>query len=439
MDFFLTLSHLPQERIQGLKRALEGNTTHALLLNKNKISSEEFVSLFPGLTPHPFIDNAFLYDKETYDFGKSILYDLGAYSIQDASSMVSPYALNVNGEDRVLDMCAAPGGKSIFLSLAMDGNGVLLSNDLSYPRAKDLSSNIERMGLGNVIVASDDFSLKAGLFQNQFSAILLDAPCSGSSMFRKNSQAKQEWSVKKVASCASIQRQLLDDAAYMLAPGGRMVYSTCSFSYEENEGQILEFLSRHEEMEPLFIEERKGFYHPATLPQAIYLFPDLFPGEGQFLCLLRKKGDKAPLSWPPIRKEKAMASYEDFYGLSDRDNVSINGDLYSLSKRFDTKSLHILRYGLKVSEPPYRDPAQALAHYLNEGHQYPLTKKQATAYCKGETFPLALEDGYYLGSYEKMGIGFFKMAKGKMKNHYPKGCRRNYGANDLFLQLKEGE
>ncbi len=439
MDFFLTLNHLPNDRVDGLKKALEGKVTHALLLNEKKISDERFLSLFPKVTPHPFIRHAFLYEKETYDFGKCILYDLGAYSIQDASSMVSAYALGVSSEDKVLDMCAAPGGKSIFLSLQMDGDGVLLSNDLSYSRAKDLSSNIERMGLGNVIVASDDFCEKSYLFESSFSAILLDAPCSGSSMFRKNPQAKYEWSPKKVSSCQQIQSKLLDQAAHMLLPGGRIVYSTCSFSYEENEGQLLDFLSRHPEMEACPIEEQEGFYHPSPLPQSVYLFPDLFPGEGQFLCLLRKKEELSNACFPAPRREKAGTSYADFYGLEDRDNVSLGESCYSLSRRFDTKSLHLLRYGLKVSEAPFREPSQALAHYLGKAHQYPLSQKKAISFCKGETFPCPLEEGYYLASFEGMGIGFFKMAKGQMKNHYPKGCRRNYGPNDLFLKLEEGK
>lgn len=439
MDFFLTLSHLPQQRIEGLKNALSGKQTHALLLNKRKMSDERFLSLFPKVSPHPFIKGAYLYDKDVYDFGKSILYDLGAYSIQDASSMVSAYALMANGGDCVLDMCAAPGGKTIFLSLAMEGDGIIVSNDLSYSRAKDLSSNVERMGLGNVIVTSDDLTSKAPLFQSQFSAILLDAPCSGSSMFRKNLQAQREWSVKKVAACAQMQAQLLNDAANMLKPGGKMVYSTCSFSYEENEGQLLNFLSSHPEMEAVSIKEENGFYHPEKLPQAVYLFPDLFPGEGQFLCLLRKKGETGEAQWATPREEKMLASFADFYGLGGRDNISINGDYYSLSKRFDTKSLHLLRYGVKIIEGPYEEPAHALAHHLGKQYQYPLSKKQASAFCKGETFPCLLQDGYYLSSIENMGIGFFKMVKGKMKNHYPKGCRRNYSQNDLFLQLKEGE
>ena len=439
MDFFLTLPHLPLERVNGLKKALEGRPTHALLLNEKKMSDECFLSLFPKVTPHPFIKHAFLYEKETYDFGKCILYDLGAYSIQDASSMVSAYALGVNGQDKVLDMCAAPGGKSIFFSLQMDGNGVLLSNDLSYSRAKDLSSNIERMGLGNVVVTADDFCQKGHLFENSFSAILLDAPCSGSSMFRKNPQAKLEWSPKKVSSCQQAQSRLLDQAASMLLPGGRMVYSTCSFSYEENEGQLLNFLSRHPEMEALAIGEQKGFYHPSALPESIYLFPDLFPGEGQFLCLMKKKGGLPEISFPSPRSDKGMSSAIDFYGLEGRDNVCLGESQYSLSRRFDTKTLHLLRYGLKVAEPPFREPSQALAHYLGRAYQYPLSQSQAISFCKGETFLCQLPEGYHLASFEGMGIGFFKVAKGQMKNHYPKGCRRNYGANDLFLKLKEGK
>lgn len=425
MDFASSLNHFPQDVRLKLEASFSEQRTHALYLNPKKVRDEDFLSRFPKVMPHPFIPHAYLYLNKDYEFGKSYLYDLGAYSIQDASSMVPPFVLSPKSGERILDLCAAPGGKSILLSLLMDGGGVLLSNDINPARAKDLSSNVERMGLGNVIVTNQDFATVYPSFQKAFDGILLDAPCSGSFMFRKNAQAEREWSLEKVHRCAAIQKSLLEYCYAMLAQGGRMVYSTCSLSLEENEGMILDFLLSHPDMKILPIQEEKGFYHPSSLPESVYLLPCFFPGEGQFLCLLQKEGN-APKQVERQAKSKEYSSFFDFFGLSSLHQMENKNSLSCLPMEFSTHGIRVLRNGLLVSEPPYLEPSQSLAHYLGKEYQVALSKGQAASFFRGETFPLPLEDGYYLASYEGMGIGWFKMVQGKMKNHYPKGLRRNY-------------
>ena len=427
MDFRSSLNHFPPEVSSKLFASFSKERTHALYLNAKKMPEEVFLSRFPKLTPHPFIPHAYLYDPEDYEFGKSCLYDFGVYSIQDASAMVPPFALNPKKGERILDLCASPGGKSILASLLMEGGGVLLSNDISPARAKDLSSNIERMGLGNVIVANQDFSEAYSRFLETFDGILLDAPCSGSFMFRKNAQAEREWSEQKVRRCACIQRSLLESCYAMLKKGGRMVYSTCSLSFQENEGMILDFLSRHPDMKPAAIPEEEGFCHPSSLKEAVYLLPCFFPGEGQFLCLLRK-GGSSPLEPEAKEKSKEHSSFFDFFGLSSLHQIENPGSLSCLPMAFPTKGIRLLRNGLLVSDFPYSEPSQSLAHYLGEDYQVELSKEQAASFCRGETFPLPLGEGYYLAAYQGLGIGWFKMVQGKMKNHYPKGLRRNYKA-----------
>lgn len=426
MDFYSTLTHLPPSLVEGLRRCRKEEETHALYLNPEKFDNSSFLSLFPKVKPHPIVPHAYLYSKTDYEFGKSFYYDVGAYSIQDASSMLPPFFLDPKPGENVLDLCAAPGGKTILLSLLMEGEGILLSNDISPSRAKALSSNVERMGLGNVIVTNADFSKHHQEFRERFDKILLDAPCSGSAMFRKNAQAEKEWSPSKVRECASTQKELLEQAYSMLKKGGRMLYSTCSFSYEEDEGALLHFLASHPDVKPLPVAESPCFYHGKDVPESILLLPSLFPGEGQFLCLLEKEGSSSPSV--PIKRSPSEAHQEpfSFFGLQKRHCEEHSDCLWSLPRRFDTGSLTPLRLGLKVAMGPYFEPDQALAHYLGKEHQVELTDEQALSYCRGETFPLALGEGYYLAAYRGMGIGFFKMAKGKMKNHYPKGLRRNY-------------
>jgi len=197
--------YLNKDFIEDLIKAQQEERTNSLILNTNKISSEEFLKQFPKVIKHPFINNAFYYSPKDYEFGKSYLFDNGAFYIMDASSMLVPYLLEVNNNEKILDVCAAPGGKSIFLSLKNPKTNII-SNDLSYSRALILSSNIEKMGIGNITVTSCDFSKFADRFINTFDKIILDAPCSGSSMFRKEEKMENDWSYAKVLKCQEIQK-----------------------------------------------------------------------------------------------------------------------------------------------------------------------------------------------------------------------------------------
>ena len=422
-------AHLPKnlksEQVDALFASFEGEQTHSLVLSQAKMGDEEFKARFPLVKPHPFLKHVYSYEKEDYEFGKMALYDLGCYSIQDSASMVPPHVLSPRKGERVLDLCAAPGGKSVFLSLLCDQEAIVLANDISLSRAKELSSNIERMGLGNVIVTNDDFSKKCASYVDFFDAIMLDVPCSGTAMMRKNAQARQEWSPSKMRRCAEMQLSLLDQAYAMLKPGGRMVYSTCSFCYEEDEGALLSFLSRHSDMHPKPIEDSPYYFHGESIPEAVYLFPFLYPGEGQFLCLMEKEGKSIST---PKEAEKASryADYFSFYGLEDRANYEEEDALWSLPFAFPFESLNVLRAGLKVASSPFEEPDNALAHYLGKECQVELGENEALRFLKGETLPMDLGEGYYLASYKGKGLGFFKMAKGQMKNRFPKGLRRSY-------------
>ena len=424
LDAYLP-KNLKKEEREALFASFEGEQTHSLLLNTKKMSDEEFQRRFPKAVPHPFLEHVYSYRKEDYEFGKMALYDLGCYSIQDSAAMLPPFILSPKVGETVLDLCAAPGGKSIFLSLLSNQESVILANDISLSRAKELSSNIERMGLGNVIVSNDDFSKKAANYASFFDCIMLDAPCSGSAMIRKNAQAKEEWSPSKMERCAELQFSLLEQAYAMLKPGGRMVYSTCSFCYEEDEGALSSFLARHKDIHPIKVEERHGYFHGETIPEAVYLFPSLYEGEGQFFCLLIKDGKVSTLK-KETPKNALNDEFFSFFGLEGRYNYEFKDALWSLPFYLPITNLQILRGGLKVASSPFVEPDHALAHYLGPTFQIELDESKAIRFLKGETFPLDLSDGYYLASYEGKGLGFFKMAKGQMKNRYPKGLRRNY-------------
>lgn len=435
MDFAShLLAHYSRDFVDKLLESLQGDPLHCLVLNPSKIKDQELLERIPSLSPHPFIPHSYFYSKKDWEAGKSLFYDLGCFSIQDASAMMVPFFLNPLPGETVLDFCAAPGGKTIFMSLNMEQKGLVVANDLSFPRAKALSQNVERMGLGNVAVISDNLAKKKGQWKEAFDKILLDAPCSGSAMFRKDEEAKRSWSMDKVLRCASIQKELLDLAASFLKPGGILAYSTCSFSYEENEGNIVSFLSSHPEMKALSLPiDSPLFRHDETIKEGIHLDPGTFPGEGQYLCLLRKKGSSLPSSPFRIKTNDKIDSFLATYGLIHRTNILRNGLYSSLSAPFDPGDSPLLRYGIRVLEnKEHAIPEFALSRALPVSFSLPLTKEQARKYLNGETIPLPnAKDAFAIVSYQNKNLGWVKCVKGNAKNHYPKGLRHLYPLNEF--------
>ncbi len=418
---------MSDEEAENLVSAIEkGSLTHGLILNTKKMSDEEFLSRFPNVRKHPFVEHAYLYDKSEYEFGKSMLYENGVYSIQDPAAMMPVYFLHPEEDDIILDICAAPGGKSIGASLSMNDKGCIVSNDISYPRAKAMSQNVERMGRGDIIVASNDFVFSHIHFKDTFDRIIVDAPCSGSAMMRKNEMAKKEWSYNKVKTNSKRQIELLELAYGMLKPGGCISYSTCSFNIEENDNIIISMKNRHPEIELVDLPSDPSFYRTKEVPEAVHLFPSRFEGEGQFVCLFKKPGELVKSK----REVREYPRYKDFlakYNLSDRSNEEMRHKFYSLYQHFDASHLNVLRYGVKLFE--MRDifiPDHHLAHFLSSDYSIELSLEDAKKYVHGDSFPLDRSDGFYIVSYDKRNLGYVKVSQGTAKNHYPKGLRRDW-------------
>ena len=331
MDFVEHLKkYLSSNEIDELISSFNDEDEHALLLNTEKISPESFINMYPNVIPHPIVKNGYLYNKDEYPFGKNYMHDAGVYYLQEPSAMIVASLLNPNENDIVLDMCAAPGGKTIQSSLLMKNEGLIIANDLSYTRAKALSSNVERMGRKNIIVTSIDLHKLNNSYKGKFTKIILDAPCSGSGMFRKDPKFIQDWTYEKVLKCSQTQKELIDLAFEFLKEDGILVYSTCSYSYEENEEIIKYALDKYQDLEILPIQDNNYFKSYQNL--GIHLFPSYFKGEGHYICLLHKKGNSLSSSLPicknKIKISKDLLNFLKQYNLDSDNIIDFNNSIF---------------------------------------------------------------------------------------------------------------
>ena len=422
------------------------------------------------LQPIPWVRDGFYYREEDRP-GKHPYHEAGAYYIQEPSAMaVVELAAPVPG-DRVLDLCAAPGGKTTHIASRLKGKGFLLSNEIHPARAKILSQNVERMGVQNAVVTNEAPERLAPRFQEFFDKIVVDAPCSGEGMFRKDPQAADQWSPDHVAMCAARQGDILDQAAGMLKPGGRMVYSTCTFAPEENEGTVLHFLERHPDFEVEAVEGYEGFdcgkprwagVDPETEPggqlaRTFRIFPHRLEGEGHYMAVLKKKGEAPETAefWAgprmAVRKQKELLKdFADFCRenlvdaewLADQDSYVLFGDQLYLTPREmpEMAGLKVVRPGLHLGTLKKNrfEPSHALALALRpEQARICLRLKPQEGpvlrYLKGETLDLnSLEGGLTSNGAGKgwvlvcagdYSLGWAKLTGQIFKNHYPKGLR----------------
>jgi len=335
----------------------------------------------------------------------------------------------------------------------MEGKGLLVCNEIHPARAKILSENIERMGISNAIVTNESPQALAEVFSEYFDRIMVDAPCSGEGMFRKNEEAVEEWSMENVMACAKRQDMILDCAAKMLRPGGRIVYSTCTFAPEENEGSVSRFLRRYPSFRIAETDKTEGMSdgraewteNPAEgLENTIRLFPHKVRGEGHFAAVLEKEEAAAERYRGYCRNgeqrgaaEKEYAEYRAFEiealkGKLTGTFVKFGGQLYLLPEGAPSlQGLKVLRPGLHLGTIKKNrfEPSHALALYLKKEdvkHSLELSAKEREVvdYLKGMTLNAAGEKGWYLICVDGYSLGWGKLAGGMMKNHYPRGLRR---------------
>jgi len=410
---------------------------YGLRINTNKISVQDFLKINPfNLTPIPWTNDGFYFDENDAP-SKHPYYYAGLYYLQEPSAMLPAQVLPIEENDIVLDACAAPGGKSSKLANKLNGTGLIISNDISVSRAQVLLKTLEIQGISNAYVMAEDINNLSQL-NNTFDKILVDAPCSGEGMFRKDGELIKSWLDKGNEYYSNIQKQIITKALGLLKPGGKMVYSTCTFSPIEDE-EIVEYaLSICPELKVLPIKMYPGFVCGQTpnTKNCVRLYPHKIKGEGHFVALLQK--GECNLTANKSQNINIQKPNIDFFNNITKDFnngnfVSRQDKLYfEPNININTKGLRVLRSGLLLGEIKHDkfEPSQALAMHLQANEysniiNFSLDDDRVIKYLKCETLDVKdkYTNGYVLVCVDHFPLGFGKVDKGILKNKYPANYR----------------
>lgn len=470
LQFMERMQEMLKEEYPLFLESYEKQNYQSLRVNPLKGNREEFLKKAPfSLKPVVWAEDGFYYDSKDQP-GKHPFHEAGVYYIQEASAMAPVTYLDPCPGEQVLDLCAAPGGKSTQIGAAMKGEGILVCNEIHPARAKILSENVERMGIKNALVTNETPDRLAEYFPEYFDRILVDAPCSGEGMFRKNEEACREWSPENVRMCAARQDDILDAAARMLRCGGRLVYSTCTFAPEEDEGSISRFLLRHPDFEiekvtkfpgmeggrkewisaenggfPGEGDETAGLPEDFRMADTIRLWPHKLAGEGHYLAVLTRRGSVPEgyrgRSLLGIQKGLPEKEYKGFTEFARESlGVSLKGTVFSFGEQLylapenmpALRGLKVLRPGLHLGtmkkdrfEPSHALALALRADQVKRSADLAADSAEAKAWIGGLTLNREGEKGWYLVTVDGYSLGWGKLAGGILKNHYPKGLRKN--------------
>ena len=425
-DFLDRMERQLGEEYPAYLNSLERPRAVALRFNPLKGKMPDLPFVGAGVPWEPM---GYYYDPEARP-GLHPYHEAGVYYLQEASAMSAVTLLDPQPGERICDLCAAPGGKTTQIAGRMGGEGLLLCNEINPKRAKILSRNIERMGVANALVTNEHPANLARWYPGFFDRVLIDAPCSGEGMFRKEEAAVTDWSLETVQMCARRQAEILESGASLLKRGGRLVYSTCTFAPEENEQTIAAFLEKHPEF---CIEEVDAHWFSKGADGTFRLWPHKLLGEGHFAAVLRKTGgedgeiqlqkeEKLPTVFSAFAKELGIT-------LPAGKAVQFGQSLYWAPEDMPSlKGVKVLRPGLELGEVKKDrfEPAHALALWLktcNNAQDFSADSKQVTDFMHGLTVP-ADARGWCLVTVDGYSLGWGKGDGNVLKNHYPKGLRR---------------
>ena len=425
-EFLLRMKHQLGDEYDAFLQSLE--RPRAVALRFNPLKGERPVLPFVG-DPVPWEGEGFYYDPESRP-GLHVYHEAGVYYLQEASAMAPVALLDPQPGERVCDLCAAPGGKTTQIAGRMLGRGFLLCNEINPKRAKILSRNIERMAVSNALVTNEHPERLAQKYPGFFDRVLVDAPCSGEGMFRKEEAAVTDWSQETVEMCARRQAEILHSAARLVRPGGRLVYSTCTFAPEEDEQAVEAFLAAHPEFIP---EEVEAPWFEKGENASFRMWPHKLLGEGHFAAVFRKtegeeedipetKGEKLPKQWNDFAKELGIT-------LPAGKAITFGQNLFWAPEELpDISRMKVLRPGLELGtvKKDRFEPAHALALWLKTCKNteiYGADSEEMKAYIHGDVVPSG-KKGWCLVCADSYSIGWGKGDGRVLKNHYPKGLRR---------------
>lgn len=413
----------------------DGEHYRGLRVNPLKCTAERLAALLDfELKPTPFCNESFYIPNEITSLGNNPLHHAGAFYIQEPSASSAVTMLDVQEDDFVLDLCAAPGGKSTQIAGRLNSKGFLWSNEIVKSRANILLSNIERLGIKNCTVSNAYPEVLCERLSGCFDKVLVDAPCSGEGMFRKDSAAESEWSDEHVKSCAERQLKILNSAKKALKDGGVMVYSTCTFSVEENEGVITRFL---EENPDFSLEDANVSFGRPTLDYARRIFP-MDGGEGHFAARLRKSGELYKNSFRENKQNKVDSKILDFYdslfiGRPFGENIEVIGDkIIILPENYvPNEKIPVLRSGIILGqivknriEPHHSSFMAAKPEECVSRVDFDVNSEEIKAFLHGEEIAVDSRlKGYTAVCVNGITTGFGKCSNGRLKNKYPKGLR----------------
>lgn len=443
LDFENRMKEILQDEYTSFINALNEKPVKGFRVNTDKISVEEFekINIF-GAEKIPYTENGYYLEYEKA--GNHPYHHAGMIYIQEPAAMAPAECIDIEPSWKVLDMCAAPGGKSTQIKNKLNGKGLLISNEIISSRCKILTGNIERLGLTNTVTTCMDTKKLAAAFSGMFDLIMCDAPCSGEGMFRKDDVAIDEWSTENVRKCAERQKEILENAVTLVKHGGYIIYATCTFSLEENEMVIDSFLSKHPDFELVEVKESvkehtsEGIFFDGCQCRDIgftrRFYPHISRGEGQFMAVLRNTASSLRTNFPDIKKQKidntVYAFLEDTLQHFDRDSVNMyNGNPVYFSSDIEIPKGTAFSCGITIGEikknyiQPHHQFFMALGKYFRRKIELDADSDDIKKYLHGEEIDVNCDNGWAVITVNGCTAGGVKVVNGKAKNHYPKGLR----------------
>lgn len=406
---------------------LNKKPTHGFFINTLKGNKEDILNLLDFKYEESYLNpNAYYHDYDS--IGKCKAYELGLIYPQDTESSYSSTFINDIDINLIVDLCAAPGGKSINI-INKYKDALCVSNDVNSKRVGELSKNLERLGLTNSIITSKNPKDLAKELKGNVDLVILDAPCSGEGMIRKYPEILDDYSLANIESLAKIQEGLLENAYDLVRKDGYILYSTCTYAFEEDENQIRNFLNKHSDIELIKLSSKNNY---SKLEGTIKLCP-LNNTEGQFICLLKRTSDNEIVKikyLKPIKNDIVDKFISSNLNISDYYLYKVNDNFFMSINPMIALGGGVIRSGIYLGELKKNrfEPAHNLYRsiYLKDAfkYKYDLNDDEYDKYIKGLELNVDLDDNYYLLTYKGYSLGFGKVSNKTMKNKYPKGLRR---------------